>query len=101
MYLKSVEQLKPLKKPQNFGRCEQVNTVVKVDFEWLLAIVDRWSLFRGKCSPNISWAVSMMAVVLRWPLITVAVNTGLTVLRDLSNETQSKVVFDSQKSFNI
>jgi hypothetical protein len=58
---------KNLKKTKN-GRCTQVFPSFGTRFRWPLAVVDRWSLFRGSFSTNFVWAGFGVVVVDRWSL---------------------------------
>ncbi len=53
---------------ESCGRCRQGYFLNKVDFDWPLAVVDRWSLFRGKFRANFGWAGLRLVVVNRWSL---------------------------------
>ena len=50
------------------GRCGQVSVIFMTRFMWSLAVVDRWSLFRGRFSTKIAWAGFGAVVVDRWSL---------------------------------
>jgi hypothetical protein len=51
------------------------------------AVVDRWPLFRGRLYYTIcNWAFKMAAFVARWPLLVVAVCSGLTVSAKISSD---------------
>ena len=50
------------------GRCRQVFVLFRTRFGWPLAVVDRWSLFRGRLSTKIAWAGFRVVVVDRWLL---------------------------------
>jgi hypothetical protein len=39
-----------------YGPCRQVEFLIKNDFEWPLAVVDRWPLFTEKSSIDFEWA---------------------------------------------
>ena len=50
------------------GRCRQVFVIFMTRFRWSLAVVDRWSLFRGRFSTKIARAGFGAVVVDRWSL---------------------------------
>ena len=50
------------------GRYRQVLLTFKARFKWSLAVVDRWSLFRGRFSAKFAWAGFRVVVVDRWSL---------------------------------
>ena len=50
------------------GCCTQVFITYGTRNKWPLALVDRWSLFRGNFSTKIVWAGFKVVVVDRWSL---------------------------------
>jgi hypothetical protein len=63
-------------------------TTVKLvynDHPWdpkIVAVVDRWSLFRGHlCNKSPKWDLKMVVVRGRWSLSEVVVSSGLTVVK--------------------
>ena len=64
---KQFSEKKFFKMCQN-GRCRQVFQPFWTTFKWPVAVVDRWSLFRGSFSTKIAMAGFRVVVVDRWSL---------------------------------
>jgi hypothetical protein len=66
----NLDQQQPMKmyKYTKIGHCTQVFPTFGTRFGWPLAVVDRWSLFRGSFSTNFVRGRFGVVVVDRWSL---------------------------------